>query len=175
MLFPSLSAGNAKVPLINSLAANKKAKNIQIPLLRPTLDLSSIIFSLSISLNHNPSQFCHVCFYPPTQETTPACCNILRRASTALAVEECVNARYTILAINLSCFGGFRSPVDDPPKPWRRWVWFWGTTGLPVGLHFPIPPPSFCAIIYLKVELSQTRREHFQTLVIRFLLEWNGS
>ena len=62
-------------------------------------------------------------FHPPTQETT------------ALAVEECVNARYTISAINLSCFGGFRSLADDPPKPWRRWVWFLGTTGLPVGLH----------------------------------------
>ena len=61
--------------------------------------------------------------HPPTQETT------------ALAVEECVNVRYTISAINLSCFGGFRSSADDPPKPWRRWVWFWGTTGLPVGLH----------------------------------------
>ncbi len=57
------------------------------------------------------------------------------RAGTALVVEECVNARYTISAINLSCFGGFRSAADDPPKPWRRWAWFWGTTGLPVGLH----------------------------------------
>jgi hypothetical protein len=41
-----------------------------------------------------------------------------------------------------------RLPADDPPKPppsrsplrrakegWRRWVWFWGTTGLPVGLY----------------------------------------
>ena len=39
-----------------------------------------------------------------------------------LAVEECVNAQYTLSAINLSCFGGFRSMADDPPKPWRRWV-----------------------------------------------------
>jgi hypothetical protein len=61
-------------------------------------------------------------------------------------------------AIDLPCFGGFRSPADDPPKPlacqrtcsasrWRRWVGFLGTTpacrnallragtGLPVGLH----------------------------------------
>ena len=45
--------------------------------------------------------------HPPTQETT------------ALAVEECVNVRYNISAINLSCFGGFRSLADDPPKPWR--------------------------------------------------------
>ncbi len=62
--------------------------------------------------------------HPPTQETT------------ALAVEECVNARDSNAMINVSRFGGFRSSVDDPPKPWRRWVWFWGTTGLPVGLHF---------------------------------------
>jgi len=34
-----------------------------------------------------------------------------------------------------TCFGGFRSLADDPPKPWHRWVWFLGTTGLPVGLH----------------------------------------
>ena len=53
-----------------------------------------------------------------------------------MAVEECVNARYTISAINLSCFGGFRSPADDPLKPWRRWVRFLGTTGLAVGLHY---------------------------------------
>ena len=46
-------------------------------------------------------------FHPPTQETT------------VLAVEECVNVRYTISAINLSSFGGFRSPAGDPPKPWR--------------------------------------------------------
>jgi len=44
-------------------------------------------------------------FHPPTQETT------------ALAMEECVNGRYTISTINVSCFGGFRSQVDDPPKP----------------------------------------------------------
>jgi hypothetical protein len=88
--------------------------------------------------------------HPPTQETTPMYCNTLRLASTALAVRECVNGRYTISAINLSCFGGFRSRADDPPKPWhlrseasfsaqgRRWVWFWETTGLPVGLHVVI-------------------------------------
>ena len=46
-------------------------------------------------------------FHPPTQETT------------ALAVEECVHARHTISTINVSCFGGFRSLADDPPKPWR--------------------------------------------------------
>jgi hypothetical protein len=34
--------------------------------------------------------------------------------------------------------GGFRPPADDPPKPWRRRVWFWGTMGLPVGLHFQV-------------------------------------
>ena len=28
--------------------------------------------------------------HPPTQETTPACRNALRRAGTALALEECV-------------------------------------------------------------------------------------
>jgi hypothetical protein len=61
--------------------------------------------------------------HPPTQETM------------ALAVEGRVNARHTISTINLSCFGGFRSSADDPPKSGRRWVWFWGTTGLPVGLH----------------------------------------
>ena len=37
--------------------------------------------------------------------------------------------------MDLIGFGGFRSPEDDPPKPWRRWVRFLGTTGLPVGLH----------------------------------------
>jgi hypothetical protein len=35
----------------------------------------------------------------------------------ALPVEECVNGRYTISTINVSCFGGFRSQADDPPKP----------------------------------------------------------
>jgi hypothetical protein len=47
MLFPSLSAGKAKVPVINSLAENKKAKNIEIPLLRTTLSLSSIMLFLA--------------------------------------------------------------------------------------------------------------------------------
>jgi len=46
----------------------------------------------------------------------------------ALDVEECVNAQDFIAAINLLCFGGFRSPADDPPKPWRRWVGVWETT-----------------------------------------------
>jgi hypothetical protein len=78
-------------------------------------------------------------FHPPTQETTPACCNTLRRASTALAVEECVKARDRNATIDVSRFGGFRSSADDPPtcspkkffgrrEPWHRWVWFWGTT-----------------------------------------------
>ena len=86
--------------------------------------------------------------HPPTQETT------------ALAVEECVNARYTISAINLSCFGGFRSPADDPTtcspnkffgrrEPWRRWVWFLGTTGLSVGLH----KKCVCLLEQLGIEL----------------------
>jgi hypothetical protein len=66
-----------------------------------------------------------VSVYPPTQETTPACRNFhrerkpktaLRCAGTVLAVDECVNGRYTISAINVSCFGGFRSQADDPPK-----------------------------------------------------------
>jgi hypothetical protein len=35
----------------------------------------------------------------------------------------------------VSCFRGFRWMANDPPKSWRRWVWFLGTTGLPVGLH----------------------------------------
>jgi len=46
-----------------------------------------------------------------------------------------VTLEATIAAINLLCFGGFRAAADDPPKPWRRWVCFLGTTGLPVGLH----------------------------------------
>ena len=74
-------------------------------------------------------------FHPPTQETMD------------LAVEECVNARDSNAMINVSRFGGFRSSADDPPRSLgacapkrysaqgRRWVWFWGTTGLPVGLH----------------------------------------
>ena len=62
-------------------------------------------------------------FHPPTQETT------------ALAVEECATLPDMLAAINLLCFGGFRTPANDPPKPWRRWVCFLGTTGLPVGLH----------------------------------------
>ena len=45
--------------------------------------------------------------HPPTQETT------------ALAVEECVTLAATVTAIKLLCFGGFRQPADDPPKPWR--------------------------------------------------------
>jgi len=35
--------------------------------------------------------------------------------------------------INVSRFGGFRSSADDPPKPWRRWVWFWGPRACPWG------------------------------------------
>ncbi len=65
----------------------------------------------------------------------------------ALAVEECVTLDRTLSAMDLLCFGGFRSQADDPPKPppaqklvrgtsWRRWVWFLGTTSLPVGLYF---------------------------------------
>jgi len=45
-----------------------------------------------------------------------------------LAAEECVNARDSTATINVSRFGGFRSSADDPSKPWRRWVLFWGTT-----------------------------------------------
>jgi len=62
-----------------------------------------------------------VCLYPPTQETT------------ALAVEECVTLEATIVAMNLLCFGGFRTVEDDPPKPWRRWVCFFGDHGLARG------------------------------------------
>jgi len=62
-------------------------------------------------------------FHPPTQETT------------ALAVEECVTVKAAIAAMNLLCFGGFRTVADDPPKPRRRWVCFLGTTGLLAGLH----------------------------------------
>jgi len=51
-------------------------------------------------------------------------------------VEECVALEVTIAVTNLLCFSGFRTAADDPPKPWRRWVCFLGTTGLPVGLHF---------------------------------------
>jgi hypothetical protein len=47
----------------------------------------------------------------------PACGYELRRASTALAVEECVTLEATITAMNLLCFGGFRIAADDPPKP----------------------------------------------------------
>ena len=75
-------------------------------------------------------------FHPPTQETTPACRNFhrerkpktaLQRGGTALAVEECVNGRYTISAINVSCFSGFRSQADDPPKPppGKELVYLW--------------------------------------------------
>jgi hypothetical protein len=46
-------------------------------------------------------------FHPPTQETT------------ALAVEECVTLEAAIVAMNLLCFGGFRTVEDDPPKAWR--------------------------------------------------------
>ena len=55
--------------------------------------------------------------------------------------------------MDLPCFGGFRSPPDDPPKPWRlrtealraqgrRWVRFLGATGLPVGLHAYLGDPN---------------------------------
>ncbi|MBI5967351.1 MAG: hypothetical protein HY882_05785 [Deltaproteobacteria bacterium] len=44
-------------------------------------------------------------FHPPTQETM------------ALAVEECVTPAATIAVMDLACFGGFRPPADDPPKP----------------------------------------------------------
>jgi hypothetical protein len=60
----------------------------------------------------------------------------LRRTGSALAVEERVHARHIISTISASCYGGFRPQADDPPKPWRRWVWFLGTTGLPVELHW---------------------------------------
>ena len=52
----------------------------------------------------------------------------------ALAVEECVALAAIVTAIDPLCFGGFRHPADDPPKPWRRWVCLLGTTGFPVGL-----------------------------------------
>ena len=46
----------------------------------------------------------------------------------------------TLSPINLPCFGGFRSPADDPPKPRCRWVWSLATTGLPVKLLGEICP-----------------------------------
>ncbi len=64
--------------------------------------------------------------HPPTQETT------------FLAAEKFVALAAIVTAIDLLCFGGFRQPADDPPKPWRRWVCLLGTTGLPVGLHYLI-------------------------------------
>jgi hypothetical protein len=87
-------------------------------------------------------------FHPGTQETTPACLDIHKerkpktaqwRASTALAVEECINGRYTISTINVSCFGGFRSQADDPPtcSPnkffGRREPWGYVPEGFTVG------------------------------------------
>jgi hypothetical protein len=68
--------------------------------------------------------------HPSTQETTPACRNVclykafrrkqaLRRAGTALAVEECVTPVESKTTIHPLSFGGFRSLADDPPKPWR--------------------------------------------------------
>ena len=39
--------------------------------------------------------------------------------ATVLAVEECVTVDIKLSAINLLCFGGFRSRADDPPKLWR--------------------------------------------------------
>ena len=36
-----------------------------------------------------------------------------------MAVEECVTPEATIAAMDLLCFGGFRTAADDPPKPWR--------------------------------------------------------
>ena len=62
--------------------------------------------------------------HPPTQETT--------------AVEECVTLAAIVTATDVLCFGGFRLRADDSPKPWRRWVCSLGTTGLPVGLRFPL-------------------------------------
>jgi len=41
----------------------------------------------------------------------------LRRASTALAVEESVTPEATIAVVSLPCFGGFRTAADDPPRP----------------------------------------------------------
>jgi hypothetical protein len=77
--------------------------------------------------------------HPPTQETR------------ALAVEEFVALAAIVRAIDLLCFGGFRQPADDPPKPWRRWVCLLGTTGLPVGLHY---------LINNEIDLSIFDRRH---------------
>ncbi len=82
--------------------------------------------------------------HPPTQETTPACRNVwrrrqlsiaLRRAGTALAVEECVTQNIVLQGSHNPCFGGFCYWADDPPKPWRRRASLLEITGLPVGLH----------------------------------------
>jgi hypothetical protein len=62
----------------------------------------------------------------------------LTQETTALAVEECVTLATIVTSTDMLCFGGFRQPADDPPKPWRRWVCLLGTTGLPMGLHFPL-------------------------------------
>jgi len=59
--------------------------------------------------------------HPPTQETM------------ALAVEECVAPVKSKTTLHQSRFGGFHLQADDPPKPWRRWVWLLGTTSLPGG------------------------------------------
>ena len=40
-----------------------------------------------------------------------------------------------IAAMNLLCFGGFRTVAGDPPKPQRKRVCFFETAGLPVGLQ----------------------------------------
>ena len=60
---------------------------------------------------------------PRLRAVTPACLwrfiEALRRAGTALAVEECITLAAIVTAIDLLGFGGFRQPADDPPKPWR--------------------------------------------------------
>jgi hypothetical protein len=65
---------------------------------------------------------------------------------TALAMEGCVILATTILPTYMLCFGGFREPGDDPPKPWRNWVCFLVTADLPGGVHFYPQiksPPAF--------------------------------
>ena len=84
--------------------------------------------------------------HPPTQVTTPACCNRLRCASTASAVQECIAPdgdfpTYPSLASADFAAGrmtrrSLRCCVPNRISAhWRSRVSLLGTTGLPVRLH----------------------------------------
>jgi hypothetical protein len=76
-------------------------------------------------------------FYPPTQKTTPACCNSLRRASTALDVDECEKDNPPTCS-RTSSFAGDSLGACAPKRfsaQGRRWVSILVATGFPVGLH----------------------------------------